>query len=121
MIESSELSLSFDGVVNAGIIYFNLTDKLTGETNPIGFSLRYWQGYQSTKFVENQPSGAYIFRPTQDQHESTLYSEVSDIQVSKCAAKEQFVIWFTGSDSATQGDAVVTITIEDLPVLKYEV
>lgn len=45
MIESEELSLQYVGQIDGGII-FDLTDKVTNETNPVGFSLRYWKGYQ---------------------------------------------------------------------------
>jgi len=31
------------------------------------------------------------------------------------------IVTFTGKDRPTQGNSVVTITIEDLPILKYEV
>jgi hypothetical protein len=31
-----------------------------------------------------------------------------------------FVIWFTGADK-TQGDAVVSVSIEDIAALKFEV
>jgi hypothetical protein len=41
MIESDELSLEFITVVD-GAAMFNLTDKVTGESNPVGFSIRYW-------------------------------------------------------------------------------
>ena len=46
-IESEELVLTYDSsktMVEGGVL-FTLTDKVTGESNPIGFSLRYWSGY----------------------------------------------------------------------------
>lgn len=47
-IESEDLILSYDShnkMVNIGVL-FNLTDKKTGESNPIGFGLKYWKGFQ---------------------------------------------------------------------------
>jgi hypothetical protein len=32
-------------MVESGVL-FTLTDKVTGESNPVGFSLRYWKGFQ---------------------------------------------------------------------------
>jgi hypothetical protein len=46
-IENDELKLTYNSdsdMIEQGIL-FTLTDKLTGESNPVGFSLRYWQGY----------------------------------------------------------------------------
>lgn len=45
-IESDDLILSYDSqnsMVDEGVL-FTLTDKVTGEKNPIGFGLRFWQG-----------------------------------------------------------------------------
>lgn len=78
MIESEELSLKYSGVMEGGLM-FELTDKVTGEVNPVGFSLRYWAGYQIHYVDDNQPSGVYIFRPTEGQYESLSYSEVSKV------------------------------------------
>ena len=46
-IENDELILTYvaNSTIEAGA-EFILTDKITGESNPVGFSLRYWQGYQ---------------------------------------------------------------------------
>ena len=60
-IESEELVLTYDSsktMIEQGVL-FTLTDKVTGESSPIGFSLRYWKGYQEES---GQPSGVYIFR-----------------------------------------------------------
>ena len=46
-IESDDLVLTYDAfksMTEEGVL-FTLTDKVTGESNPIGFSLRYWKGY----------------------------------------------------------------------------
>ena len=82
MIESEELSLAYTGVTDS-VVLFNLLDKVTGESNPVGFSLRYWKGYQNL----GQHSGVYIFRPAENQYDSLIYSSMSDIQVSKCSTK----------------------------------
>lgn len=120
-IETDELSLMYTGSNEQGIAEFDLTDKVTGETFNVGFSLRSWQGYQLNDGMHNQKSGVYIFRPYQNQYDSDLYSEVSNVKVSKCGAKDQYVVTFTAS-GYYEGDAAVTITIEeDLAVLKYEV
>ena len=61
-IESAEIILTYDrslAMIEPGVL-FTLTDKVTGESSPIGFSLKYWSGYQE---LEGQPSGVYIFRP----------------------------------------------------------
>jgi hypothetical protein len=61
-IESEEIILTYDrslAMIEPGVL-FTLTDKVTGESSPIGFSLKYWSGYQE---LEGQPSGVYIFRP----------------------------------------------------------
>lgn len=75
---------------------FDLTDKVTGEVNPVAFSLRYWAGYQIHYVDDNQPSGVYIFRPTEGQYESIDYSTVSNVQVSKCSVKDSMILTFTG-------------------------
>jgi len=41
IIESDEISLEFMSLVDGNAI-FTMTDKLTGETNPVGFGLRFW-------------------------------------------------------------------------------
>lgn len=46
-IENEEIVLTYDSslsMVEPGVL-FTLTDKVTGESNPVGFSLRYWSGY----------------------------------------------------------------------------
>jgi len=46
-IESDEIVLTYDSsltMVEPGVL-FTLKDKVTGESNPIGFSLKYWSGY----------------------------------------------------------------------------
>lgn len=83
-IETAELKLEVVNVSD-GAVNFILTDKLTGETNPLKFDLRYWKGYQR-KGQDNQPSGVYIFRPDEDQYDSYLYSNPSDIEITNCAA-----------------------------------
>lgn len=62
-IESEEIILTYDRSLTMSEpgVLFTLTDKVTGESSPIGFSLKYWSGYQE---VTGQPSGVYIFRPT---------------------------------------------------------
>ena len=62
----------------------------------------------------------YIFRPTSGQYESIVYSRFVDIKVAISGVKSEFVVYFSGADN-TEGDAVVTISIEDLAVLRYEV
>lgn len=42
------------------------------------------------------------------------------VEVTKCQAKDQMTIWYE-ADNENWGDAVVVITIADLPVLKYDV
>jgi hypothetical protein len=121
-IESEELKLTYDTTMTdlTGVI-FSIENKLTGEITPLGFSLRYWQSYQGDWAGNNQPSGAYIFRPTKDQFESYPYSEVSSIVVNKCPGAESMIITFTGSSRPLQGNSVVTITLDELPIIKYEV
>lgn len=63
-IEDEKLSLEYTGKIEGGLL-FELTDKATGDKNPIGFSLRYWAGYQIHNVEDNQPSGVYIFRPNE--------------------------------------------------------
>jgi hypothetical protein len=62
-------------MIEQGVL-FTLTDKVTGESNPVGFSLRYWSGYQEPT---GQPSGVYIFRATPGEYDSIVYSRLSDI------------------------------------------
>lgn len=45
---------------------------------------------------------------------------MSDIKVAKGKVKSEFVLYFSGA-SNTEGDAVVTVSIEDVAVLRYEV
>jgi len=40
---------------------FILTDKVTNEINPIGFSLGYYESYKPEG--DEQASGPYVFRP----------------------------------------------------------
>lgn len=49
-------------------IYFTLTDKLTGDSNLVGFDLRVYESYQeyARGVWGDQLSGAYIFRPKAD-------------------------------------------------------
>lgn len=44
VIESDELSLEYTDISDS-TVWFNLTDKVTGESNPVGFSIRYYQSY----------------------------------------------------------------------------
>lgn len=43
-IENDDLKLEYQGLIRDHVIYFDLTDKLTKETKPLGFSMRYWTG-----------------------------------------------------------------------------
>lgn len=90
---------------------------MTGETNPIGFSLRYW--YQSSG--QGQSSGVYIFRPDKYQNDSYAYSNVESIIGSGSqTVTPQFILNFRGAN-LTQGDAIVRISLQDLAVLKFDV
>ena len=74
-IENEDFVLSYQPqAIEAGAM-FTLKDKLTGETNPLGFSLRFWQGSQNN----GQNSGVYIFRPTSNQYDSYVYSNVDSL------------------------------------------
>ena len=79
--------------------------------------MRYWKSYQEES---GQPSGVYIFRAASDEYDSKVYSRVADVKIAKSGVKSEFVVYFQGADN-TEGDAVVTISIEDLAVLKYDV
>lgn len=81
VISTDELELSYNGVIEEGVVYFNLTDKVANETNVVGFSLRYWSSFQSH---EIQPSGAYIFRPAEKVYDSKPYSELDVLQTHVC-------------------------------------
>ena len=65
-------------------------------------------------------SGAYNFRPDVNEYDSHIYTMIEKVQITKCLTKDQFVVWFSPT-RRTQGSAVVTITLEDLAVIKYEV
>ena len=52
--------------------------------------------------------------------EPVIYSEPSLIESKQCRVKDQMTITFTGTDNQ-QGDAVVTIIIDDMGVIKYDV
>lgn len=59
-IETDELALTYIPDYAADGVFFNLTDKFTGESKTLGFDIRYWQSQQEGR---TQPSGVYIFRP----------------------------------------------------------
>lgn len=59
----------------------------------------------------------YIFRPETGQYDSYAYSYLADAQVFKGVAKSEIILTYTGNP----GDAKVRVTIEDLPVLKFDV
>ena len=87
IIESDELSLEFRGMTEAGVAFL-LTDKVTGDVTPLDFELRYWSGYQIHWVDNNQPSGVYIFRPTEGQYDSYTYSRVVNVEIAKCDVKD---------------------------------
>jgi hypothetical protein len=45
---------------------------------------------------------------------------LSEIKIIKCSTKSEIIAYFNANDY-TQGNAVVTISIEDLPILKFDV
>ena len=116
-LESEDLILTYMAdYINEGV-FFKLTDKLSSESKMLGFDLRYWQSFQS----ENQQnSGVYIFRPQDGQYDSYQYSKLSSIGISRGTVRQQFILTFKAQD-ATNGDAVVRVMIEDLPVLRVDV
>jgi lysosomal alpha-mannosidase len=123
VISTDELELSYNGIIDDGVVYFNLTDKVANQTNVVGFSLRWWSSFQSHDI---QPSGAYIFRPKENVFDSYLYSNLDELKTHVCEAKQQFVIWFKGTEEKynhqQQGDAAVRISmIDNLPVMQFDV
>ena len=42
-IETDDLTLTYVADYAADGVYFNLVDKLTGESKTLGFDIRYWQ------------------------------------------------------------------------------
>lgn len=116
MIESDELALKYNQLSN-DILNFDLIDKLSGETHNIGFSLKWYKGYEQEIGTDTQKSGAYIFRPEQGQYFSETYASIKQVSYFDCAVKDMFVVAMEG----TEGDANIFVSIEDLPVLKFEV
>jgi hypothetical protein len=131
-IESDDLILTYDSKnskVDEGVL-FSLTDKVTGEKNPIGFGLRFWKSNQANggficylkyklekiyRFFRLTPpptycqnSGAYIFRAVPKQFDSTVYSHFDSIKVAKSSIRSEFVVYFTSKDKKS-GDALVKI------------
>ena len=53
-------------------------------------------------------------------HESIIYSYVTKVLLLKCQKKSEFVIYLNATKNC-EGNATVRISIEDLPILKYEV
>lgn len=45
---------------------------------------------------------------------------MGEIKILKCSTKSEILVYFN-ADDYTQGNAVVTISIEDLPILKFDV
>jgi hypothetical protein len=74
---------------NAQRDYFNFMygDRRTGDVTNLSFGLRYYQSYDDG----GQPSGAYVFRPTQDYYDSFLYAAVSSYtKMSNSSMKVEF-------------------------------
>lgn len=108
--------------VDTDIVLFRHTDKVTGESNMIGFSLRYWDSYQGTE----QDSGAYIFRASNGAFDSEIYSRAIGIETKVCDAKQQFLINFQGDTAKynrqIQGNAAVRISVDNnAPVMQFDV
>ena len=118
IIESEDLVLRYlPDYVGEGV-FFELTDRASEATKTMGFDLRFWQSFQS----ENQQnSGVYIFRPKDGQYDSYPYGSLQSIGVSHGTVKSQFILTFKGDSKGTTGDAVVRVTIEDLPVLRFDI
>ncbi len=98
---------------------FQLYDKATKTTNPVGFSLRYWQGYQGNI---GSHSGVYLFRPDNDEYDSYPYSNLFTILGSDAGTiTPQFLINFKDGGSSIEGDAVVSVKLCDLAVIQFDV
>jgi hypothetical protein len=130
VITTDQISLAYNGEYDneTGILYFNMTDLVTGESNRIGFSMRWWSTWQKQTVTDDQKSGAYIFRPAHNNYDSQVYSDLFDIQTHVCEGKQQFVVWFHGDneddtwDYQVKGDVAIRISlIENLPVVQFEV
>jgi hypothetical protein len=107
--------------INDGKLLLIQNDYETDENYQIEFDLRQYRGYQGDVLSDDQNSGAYIFRPSEDYYDSTKYSKVSHVEVTECSVTSQMTFWLTG-DEDIQGDAVVTVTLDDaLPIIKYDV
>jgi lysosomal alpha-mannosidase len=68
-----------------------------------------------------QHSGVYIFRPNDGEFDSHPYGTFTSIGVAIGSIKSQLVITFTGGADGDTGDTLVRISIEDLPVLRFDV
>ena len=47
VIETDDLQLSYMPDYAAEGVYFNLLDKVSGESKTLGFDIRYWQSFQN--------------------------------------------------------------------------
>jgi hypothetical protein len=76
-ISKGDLSLQFKGgIVDESKLRFELTDKLSGKSEILSFSLGYWASYiDYNGWLGHQNSGDYIFRPATGQYTPEVYSK----------------------------------------------
>jgi maltose-binding protein MalE len=74
------LTLSFKGSEGSSL-KFNLKDKLSGKTETLTFSLKYWASY-TPYVIWGENSGDYIFRQQDGMYSPAQYSSYNNGTIS---------------------------------------
>ena len=73
----------------------NITDKSSNFSETLEFSLKYYNpanGTDNYKNTDNVASGAYIFKPMQNDTKKKEYSQFQSVEVLKGKNVQEFVI-----------------------------
>lgn len=123
-IENDALRLSFQKKEHdKHILKFDLQNKLTGEVEPLEFSLDAYHSYgkwgDEGEAEDVQKSGAYIFKPVDNQ--TSPFTQLHSCHAHIGATHQELVFDFRAGTKHNEGSAFVIVSLEDLAVVKFEV
>lgn len=125
-IKNGDQILSADGSLvvsyshfDNGTIYLEVTDKLSNETDLLGFRVQWWQSFIVNNIWKgSQNSGDYIFRPATGQYTPFVYDQFKHATISN---GKQMDFYFEGHDQLDK-EVTVHVTIDsDTQAIKFQV
>ena len=119
MITNDFYNLTWKEVANNSAM-INITDLSSNFSDTLEFSLKYYNpanGTDNYNNTDNCASGAYIFKPMQNDTKTRDYSKFGSVQVLKGKNVQEFVINYSNANQTEAFQSVIRL-VKDSPVIQ---